>query len=73
MTKRLGSPTCAVFCILVVAMGIFPAYLLAQAQPKVLTNPDVHYPVHFDISPPLRQMALLATLPAFVLPERSRS
>jgi hypothetical protein len=38
-------------------MGIFPAYLLAQAQPKVLTNPDVHYPVHFDISPPLRQMA----------------
>jgi hypothetical protein len=38
-------------------MGISPTYLLAQAQPKVLTNPDVHTAVHFDISPPLRQMA----------------
>src|SRR5271157_5501737 len=27
------------------------------AQPSVLTNPEVNYPVQFDISPPLRDMA----------------
>jgi hypothetical protein len=43
--------------MLVLAMGVSPTYLLAQAQPKVLTNPDVHTTVHFDISRPLRQMA----------------
>jgi hypothetical protein len=29
----------------------------AWAQPHVLTNPDVNYPIQFDISPPLRDMA----------------
>jgi hypothetical protein len=43
--------------MLFVAVSFSPSYLVAQAQPKVLTNPDVHYPVHFDISAPLRQMA----------------
>ena len=57
MTKRLGSPACAALCMLVVAMGIDPTYLSAQRQPKVLTNPDVHTTVHFDISAPLRQLA----------------
>ncbi len=38
-----------------------PAFLASAqdtpAQPSVLTNPDVNYPIHFDISRPLRDMA----------------
>ena len=55
MTKRLVSPAYAVLCMLVVAICISPTYLVAQAQLKVLTNPDVHTAVHFDISAPLRR------------------
>jgi hypothetical protein len=38
------------------------------SQPKVLTNPDVNQPVHFDVSRPLRDMATeVAVQPGFHL------
>jgi hypothetical protein len=30
------------------------------AHPSVLTNPEVNYPIQFDLSPPLREMAALS-------------
>ena len=61
MTKRLVSPAFASLCMLVVAISLSPAYIVAQAQPKVLTNPDVNLPIRFDVSPPLRDLATQAS------------
>src|SRR5271166_2802314 len=45
----------------VLFMMLDPAFLASAqespAQPLVLSNPEVNYPVHFDISRPLRDMA----------------
>jgi hypothetical protein len=62
MINRVVSPAFAMLCMLVVAISFFPVSLAAQAQPKVLTNPDVHTAIHFDVSAPLRQMATQAPM-----------
>jgi hypothetical protein len=45
-------------------LAMTPATLVSAqdaASPQVLTNPTVNYPTHFDISPPLRDMATEAS------------
>src|SRR5271165_5175050 len=42
---------------LTLAPGFLASAQELPAQALVLTNPQVNYPVHFDISPPLRDMA----------------
>jgi len=36
------------------------AWALQATHPSVLKNPEVNYPIQFDISPPLREMAPVA-------------
>lgn len=58
--------TIAVSVLTITFLALMPAVLASaqetSAHPMVLTNPDVNYPVHFDISPPLRDMATQVSL-----------
>src|SRR5260370_13726663 len=48
----------AALCVLSLAvLSAFPASAQQAATPFVLTNPQVNAPVHFDISPPIRELA----------------
>ena len=65
MTKPRVLPLAFLFCS--VALAISSCFLVssvwAQQTPahhSVLTNPEVNYPIQFDISPPLREMAALS-------------
>ena len=65
MKSKFAAVTLSVLSLLLVMLA--PA-VLASAQEKpvqssVLTNPDVNYPVRFDISRPLRDMATEVSLP----------
>ena len=59
MKSKFARATLSVLPLLFLMFA--PAFLAsaqeAPAQPSVLTNPDVNYPVRFDISRPLRDMA----------------
>jgi hypothetical protein len=59
MKSKLAAITVSILTITVLAL--MPALLASAqetpAQPAVLTNPEVNYPIHFDISRPLRDMA----------------
>ena len=61
MTEPRIVPRSSVFCIVALSISLFSLCGPSWAQPKVLTNPNVNYPVHFDVSPPLRDMATQAT------------
>lgn len=54
-------PRFSLFFIVALSISLFSVVGTAWTQPKVLANPNVNYPVHFDISPPLRDMATQAT------------
>ncbi len=58
--------TIAVSVLTIIFLALMPAVLASaqetSAHPMVLTHPDVNYPVHFDISPPLRDMATQVSL-----------
>ena len=59
MKSKFANVTLSVLPVLFLT-SVTPAPALAQetpAQPHVLGNPEVNYPVHFDISPPLSEMA----------------
>ena len=43
--------------LLALMLAVLTSAQETAAQPVVLTHPEVNYPVHFDISPPLRDMA----------------
>jgi len=60
MIKRVASLTPALLWLVTFSVSLSPTNLSAGSQPKVLTNPDVHTAVHFDISAPLRLMATQA-------------
>ncbi len=62
MKRKFAAVTLSVLSLLLLAFA--PGFLASaqEAQPQVLTNPDVNYPVHFDISPPLRDMATQVSL-----------
>jgi len=53
--------------ILLLIVALIPAAVVSAqetpSQPLVLTNPDVNYPVHFDVSRPLRDMATEVSQP----------
>lgn len=53
--------TIAVSVLTIIFLALMPAVLASAqetpAHPAVLTNPEVNYPIHFDISRPLRDMA----------------
>jgi hypothetical protein len=58
--NKSGIPvfTAAVLCVLSLAvMSAFPASAQQAPTPFVLTNPQVNGPVHFDISPAIRNLA----------------
>jgi hypothetical protein len=59
MKSKLGSLTLSVLPLIFVALvSAVPARAQGTpAEPQVLRNPEVNYPVHSDISPPLTQMA----------------
>ena len=55
---------CKFATVMISVLSLFFLALAAQAQtqgkqtqPRVLHNPDVRYPVYFDVSPPLRELA----------------
>jgi hypothetical protein len=57
--KRISSfsvPAWSVLC-LAVACALPASAQDTPTQPQVLTNPEVNEPLHFDISPPLSEMA----------------
>ena len=64
MKSKFANLTLSVLSLLLLMFA--PAVLVSAqekpAQPSVLTNPDVNYPVRFDISPPLRDMATEVSL-----------
>ncbi|MGA3316805.1 MAG: hypothetical protein ABSC64_10255 [Candidatus Korobacteraceae bacterium] len=51
----------ALSLVTILLLAFMPAVLASAQgtpnQPSVLTNPAVNYPIHFDVSPPLRDMA----------------
>src|SRR5450759_3003532 len=59
MKSKFARATLSVLPLLFLMFA--PAFLASAqetpAQPSVLTNPDVNYPVRFDVSRPLRDMA----------------
>jgi len=59
MKSKFATVTLSVLPLLFLTFA--PAFLASAqelpSQPLVLTNPEVNYPVHFDISRPLRDMA----------------
>jgi len=60
MKGKFAGVTISLLSALVLAL--VPAVLaVAQEKPEVLRNPEVSYPVHFDVSPPLSEMAKEAT------------
>ncbi len=65
MKSKFAAVTLSVLPLLLLMFA--PAVLASAqekpAQPSVLTNPDVNYPIHFDISRPLRDMATEVSLP----------
>ena len=54
---------CAIFLLALMSAVLTSAQEKA-AQPAVLTSPDVNYPLHFDVSRPLRDMATEVSSPA---------
>src|SRR5260370_18871750 len=48
----------AVLCVAVICS--VPAAAQSRPQPQVISNAVVQQPVHFDVSPPLRDIALQA-------------
>ena len=64
MKSKFANLTLSVLSLLLLMFA--PAVLVSAqekpAQPSVLTNPDVNYPVRFDISRPLRDMATEVSL-----------
>ena len=50
-------PVFSLLLIAALSISLFCVVGTASAQPKVLTNPDVHLPIRFDVSPPLHEMA----------------
>jgi hypothetical protein len=61
MTEPRVVPVFFLLLMVALSVSLFSLSGPAWAQPKVLTNPNVNYPVHFDVSPPLRDMATQAT------------
>src|SRR5215469_17733227 len=61
MNESRVVPVLYLFFIVALSSSLLFVNATAWAQPKVLTNPAVHTPVHFDVSPPLRDMATQAT------------
>jgi hypothetical protein len=59
MRRGAAHATFSIFVIYcLVLMSVIPsAGQRKSTQPKVLRNPDVRYPVYFDVSPPLSEMA----------------
>jgi hypothetical protein len=62
MKSRCAEVTLTVLAVFfLVLVFAIPAWAQERpAQPRVLTNPSVNCPAHFDISPPLRDMAAQA-------------
>ena len=63
MKSKFASVTLSVLSVLFLA-SVTPAPSLAQetpAEPQVLRNPEVSYPVHSDLSPPLSLMATVVS------------
>ena len=54
---------CAIF-LLALMLAVLTSAQETAAQPAALTSPDVNYPLHFDISRPLRDMATEVSSPA---------
>jgi hypothetical protein len=66
--SRFANVTLRVVLLLAQILGL-AVLVSAQegpAQPGVLTHPDVNYPLQFDVSRPLRDMATEVSLPAGV-------
>src|SRR5215472_863748 len=61
MMKRVASLMFVLSWLIAPLISLSPINLWAGSQPAVLTNPDVHTAVHFDVSAPLRDMATQAT------------
>jgi len=61
MIKRAVSLPPVLLWLVALSISLLPTNLSAGSQPKVLTKPDVHSAVHFDISAPLREMATQAS------------
>ena len=54
---------CAIF-LLALMLAVLTSAQETAAQPAALTSPDVNYPLHFDVSRPLRDMATEVSSPA---------
>ncbi len=54
---------CAIFW-LTLMIAVLTSAQETAAKPAVLTSPDVNYPLHFDVSRPLRDMATEVSSPA---------
>src|SRR5260370_825374 len=50
-------PAFSLLSVVTLSIGLCCFPVSAGAQAKVLTTPDVNYPIQFDISPPLRDIA----------------
>src|SRR5271167_3216137 len=50
--------------LLALMLAVLTSAEETAAQPAVLTSPDVNYPLHFDVSRPLRDMATEVSSPA---------
>src|SRR5271157_5894543 len=50
--------------LLALMLAVLTSAQEPAAQPAVLTSPDVNYPLHFDVSRPLRDMATEVSSPA---------
>jgi hypothetical protein len=64
-----GKSACITLSIILIFLLALTLAVLVSAQdmpaqPAVLTHPDVNYPIHFDVSRPLRDMATEVSLPA---------
>src|ERR1700687_498158 len=59
MKSKFANLTLSVLSLLLLmfASAVLASAQETPAQPSVLTNPDVNYPVQFDVSRPLRDMA----------------
>ena len=66
INRRISSCLAVAFAVasLMIVSSLPAAAQGSPAQPQVLRNPEVNYPLHFDISPPLRDMAKQAS-PSF--------